>query len=677
MKGKVLSNKTNYSRMGKASAKLFSYIIDRNDKIKRLLKQKQHKNHLDKEVLEKRDDDSFDDSKEYNYEDIFDKNYKDHFADILAQQKYKYFKYIKSCAFNKKFISDNKKDENIHLQRYNKIQLEKDKESKKLLYFDNNPNKNYIYKKILYSQSFEKMIGRYDKDQKKKYIQENLESLRKKSNKKKLKKQKQKTELNKEENTPVKKRVPKKPTFNHIEAVNMDKMLQRGNLPEHNDVRIRTAKGMENKHKNPKFQRKISYFSLADKKRFSFSNNYNLKFSSLNLIQKNNLLINENKRFFDDKIKLTPKRMFSGFNSSRDIKKSKEISFTSNIFFDKSPKKELLFTPEFKNMKRNYSSSDFNKTKRNILPKKTIFSYTFNSKSKTKIQNNYHEKSRNKHFRLDSGQILRNNSAISFRKMLSREYLNRMKVNNNKIGSGLPLSPNYSYIYPKIMMNVNYGTKKNSSQKSFREIPGINIPEKKNEEISQKIYFSKMFGRGNINHEFPMFMNNINSRNAFDFVTAKSLKMNHSSKRRFNNPISSFNNKKSFNINISNNNLTIIHDTIKNIKNMKEKEKRIKIYDNNIKNIFKKIIYDDIIDRNDITENIFDLKKNQKIYKTINLSFKNLLSDYYKLNLDHLDKNCIKKKIDGITFQKIKSKNKIFNKSDNNPYTINGNKIIN
>ena len=91
--------------------------------------------------------------------------------------------------------------------------------------------------------------------------------------------------------------------------------------------------------------------------------------------------------------------------------------------------------------------------------------------------------------------------------------------------------------------------------------------------------------------------------------------MNHSSKRRFNNPISSFNNKKSFNINISNNNMTIIHDTIKNIKNMKEKEKRIKIYDNNIKNIFKKIIYDDIIDRNDITENIFDLKKIRKYIK--------------------------------------------------------------
>ena len=184
-----------------------------------------------------------------------------------------------------------------------------------------------------------------------------------------------------------------------------------------------------------------------------------------------------------------------------------------------------------------------------------------------------------------------------------------------------------------------------------------------------------MFGRGNINPEYPMFMDNINQRNAFDFVTVKSLKMNHSSKRRFNNPISSFNNKKSFNINISNNNLNIKRDNLKNIKEMKEKENRIKIYNSNIKNIFKKVIYDDIIDKNDITEDIIDFEKNPKLIKTINLSYKNLMSDYYKLNLDYLDKNFKKKKIDGITFQEIKSQNKMFKKNDNNPFKISESEI--
>ena len=113
-----------------------------------------------------------------------------------------------------------------------------------------------------------------------------------------------------------------------------------------------------------------------------------------------------------------------------------------------------------------------------------------------------------------------------------------------------------------------------------------------------------------------------------------------------------------------------MRDSVKNIKEMKEKENRIRLYNKNIKNIFKKVVYDDIIDKNDITEDMFDVKKNPELIKTINSSYKNLMNDYYKLNLDYLDKNFGKKKIDGITFQEIKSKNKTVSKNYNNPYKI-------
>ena len=681
MKGIDMNTKDNYSRAGRASAKVFSYIIDRADKINQILKDKQYKRYLDQDYFEKEDKDSFDDSKDLIYEDIFDKNYKDHYAELLGQQKVKYFKYIKSCAFNKKFIREDKKDISPN-KKYNKINITKDNKNKdkKYIQLDNSPNRNYLYRKLAYSQSFEKMLGRYDKEEKKKIIEKKLAPFRKKRCKKEEKKKNQKPDLDKKEDKEEEKeekeekeeedekdKSHKKQVVNNPSSLNMDTMLERGNLPKHHDVRIRTTKGIEFKNQSPLFFRQLSSLSvLNDKKRLSFNNNR--LFSSLNTTHKNNLLINENKKFFDEKINPISKRMFSGLSSAKDIKKIKDISFTSNIFLDKSPKKELIFTPEFRSMKRNFSSSDFNNTRKNINPDKN-FSYTFNSKSKTNI--NFHEnKTRNRHFKLISPKNQTHNSAVSFKKMLSRDYVNRIQI-NAKIGSGMPLTPNYSYVFPKVVMSVKYSTKSNYNRKpQFREICGINVEEKKKEGISQKINFSKMFGRGNINHEFPVFMDYINSRNAFDFVTVKSLKMNHSSKRRFNNPTSSFNNKKSFNINISNNNINIMRDSVKNIKEMKEKENRIRLYNKNIKNIFKKVDYDDIIDKNDITEDMFDVKKNPELIKTINSSYKNLMNDYYKLNLDYLDKNFGKKKIDGITFQEIKSKNKIGSKNYNNPYKI-------
>ena len=92
---------------------------------------------------------------------------------------------------------------------------------------------------------------------------------------------------------------------------------------------------------------------------------------------------------------------------------------------------------------------------------------------------------------------------------------------------------------------------------------------------------------------------------------------------------------------------------------MREKENRINNYKNNIENIFRKIIFDKIIEKNEINGVAFDMKKNSKLRKQINSSYKKLFSDYYKMNLDIFEKNYIKKKIDGITFKEIKNNNKV------------------
>ena len=665
MKNTELNPKKNYSKAGRASAKKYSYILNRNDKINEILKDKQYKRYLDEDYFEKKDKDISEDSKDLNYEDIFDNNYKDRYSIYLSQQKSKYFKCIKSCAFNKKFISEDNKDYNPN--KFSKpANLRKNTDNKQI-YLDNNPDKSYLYKKISYSQSFDKMIGRYDRLNTRKKIEEKLDSLKNNDNTTKKKKKNKKTETKKpDENPETKKTDEKTPLTDSKPSPDKGKLLEKGFFEKNHNIRTRTTKRNNTKKEKSMLFSKINPFSPKfDKKKFTFRRNNRL--FSLDINRKDNLLINNNKNMFDNKSNPNTKRIFSGFNSNKDINKIKENS-SSRIKF--SSKKDLTLTPDFGNRKKTISSNDFNYLKRNMLNKHNI-SYTFKSMSKTNL-NFKEKKSRNKLMKLNSAKSNeQHNNAISFKKMLSREYVNR-KHKDDKIGAGMPLTPNYDSIYPKILNSVKYTTKFSLSKKTkLREMYGINISEKKNEDISNNIYFSKMVGRGDMNSEYPIFMNSIYSRNAFDFVTAKSLKMNNDSKRNLNNPISSFINKKSFNSNLENTNYNIKHDSIKNIKTKKEREDRIKNYNNNMSNIFKKVIYDNLIDKNDIMEDEFYFENNPKLIKKINSSYKNIMSDYYKLNLDYLDKNLYKKKIDGITFQEIKNKNKIdFNTVYNNPLKI-------
>ena len=653
MKGINFNFTSNYSKVGKISAKIFSNIINRDEKINKILKRKKYKSFLEKDFLDEEFKEIFEENKNLQNDDIFDKNYDGQYNEKLVLQKRKYFDYFKSCAINKTLFKENKK-ENKGLKKDNKL-IDSKFKKKKYFIIENVPNKDFIFKKINYSQSFDKMMGRYDYEKKKQKIEEMIKSLNKKNIKNKKDKKKSKKELDKSEENNLTEEQKEDIVKNYeFKTFYMDRMLQKGKMSVLHGAKLRRTytKGIDLKRNNPFFYKKKSLFSLNSvNNKFSFRKNKRF-FSSSNSLHKNNILIDDNKKNIDEKSVIEQKRIFSGFNKKNE-KINHNDSFSSNILIDKSPKKELSFTYKLKKRKR-ISSKDINYSRKNLLNDKNN-SYESNSLNKTNI-NFYRKKSTNNSLLLKTQQIQTSrNNGLSFKNMLSRDYVNRIHI-NTKIGAGMPYSPQYSSIFPRVINSVKYSLKHSSNRKSKLRDIGINIEENdKNGYINPNIKFSKMFVRDDGNSKFPLHMNKIYSRNAFNSITAKSLKMSHYSKRKLNSPKSSFNTRKSFNSNLDNINSNIIHNSIENIKEIREKENRINNYKNNIENIFRKIISDNIIEKNDINGVVFDVKKNSKLRKQINSSYKKLYSDYYRMNLDIFEKNYTKKKIDGITFKEIKS----------------------
>lgn len=665
----------NYSKIGKFTAQKFSYVFERSAHADKILKDKPRKQIIEKSYLERIDNDNLDKSEDKDSIDIFNIDYKNKYNDLMKIQKNKYFNYLHSCSINKQFNNEEIKENpeyerryRYHLIHHNQLENLKslNQEDEKLIFLDQNTNNDYLFHKIAYSQSFYKMVGRDDKEKLRKLIEKKLEKKRNKIENKKV----NKTYSSGNKKSKNKKKYIKK----HIKGIRMEKQLQRGILPEHHDVRIRATKGLDYESKNS--DKLIRYMSssvsstlLVNKNKYQIKNLKDDKkisrvFSSLLPNNKKNLIIKE-KINNNDNIENFGKRIFSGFNSVKNlpIKGLKDHPKSSLTYKDdllKSGKKEVQFNSDISNNDKTLSSCGFNKIKRDIYSSDKNNDYLFN-KNKS-----------NKKRRIFSTPI--HNNAISFKKMLSRQYINRVKI-NDKIGAGLPLTPKYNFIFPKVVMKVQYKKGRNySKKKEFKGMVGEYLHEVnkgnntifKYNTIQQFANFSKMFGRGTkSDSKFPIFMNNINSRNAFDICTEKSLQMNHFSSGKLNNPFSSFNNKKSFNNIITTNNINKINKS-KSLDegiNKNNKESRLSYYNNNIDNIFKKVLYDDIVDKNidnnkddQKNEDLLDLKKNPQLAKKINLSYKNLISDYYRLNFDYLNKDSIKDKIDGVTFEIIKNK---------------------
>ena len=681
-----INDKENYSKIGKYSAKKFSILMNRSAYLDKILKNKHRKKIVEEDYFDRNDNESLDNSEDKDSIDIFDSNYKIKYDEFIRNQRKKYFNFTKvSCGKNKDNL-DNDKKYRYHILSHKLLNIKKNKESEKLQCLDENLNNDFIYHKIAYSQSFYKMLGRYDQEKlreiiDKKIDEKNNNKICSKKLNKEEKKEKNKSVINgnseKNINTNNKKDKIKKNLKKLIRGVGMDKQLERGLLPIYHDVRIRTAKGLQiKKNYNHKLIRNISSgnSSIFINRNKDISKNNIRIFSSITPNNKNTLLIKKSidntNNIEENRKDLTEKRIYSGIKETRNIiiKNHPNSSLeNNNNKVSINSEKKVEFNSENSNNNRTFSSIQFNKLYRNIYSGRSNY-YSFMYKPKSKRNNNdfhYMIKSNKKNKKYHPFSSTSQNKAISFKKMLSRQYVNEVK-NNARIIGEFSLTPKYSLIYPKVVMKVIYNTKSNSSkQKDFKGISGEEFYEvnKKNNFLNNKISnFSKMLGRGvNIDQKYPIFMNNLNSRNAINNITEKSLKMNNFSIGKLNKPFSSFNNKKTFNYIIKKNNIDNNRSkssSNSNInRNKKYKESRIDCYNNNIDNIFKKIIYDDIVDNNlsEGNEELFDLRKNPNLVKTINLSYKNLISDYYRLNLDYLDKDTNKDKIDGVTFEVIRN----------------------
>ena len=312
--------------------------------------------------------------------------------------------------------------------------------------------------------------------------------------------------------------------------------------------------------------------------------------------------------------------------------------------------------------KRSNSTLDiFSGNSNNILfydNKKSIFKNTLtNIKKYNKIlfirnkkKQNYSNKT-NKFY--DEGNIPEYKStthikgSVSFKKMLSRDYLNRLKAEKVD-GIYSSATPIYDFVEPKCIMKVCYTNKKQNLQnKSFKGLGpeatfDINkIYDKYNNHNPPKsFYFQKMAGRGHsLESKLPMFMTNPVDRNSFITFNEKNLKMNSYSNGQLKQLISCINDRKSFNFKLKE-------------KNEDETEER-KNFENFAKQIFEK----GIINNNEfksLEEDTLSVE-NKIIYSLpfrVNSLFKNFMAEYNR-------KNTCSEKIDGITFKNFKIANKI------------------
>ena len=214
-------------------------------------------------------------------------------------------------------------------------------------------------------------------------------------------------------------------------------------------------------------------------------------------------------------------------NSTLDI-----LTGNSNIFFNN---KKSIFKNTFTNLgKYNKILYIRNKKKPNILYKMKYIG----NRSKSEFNHTYHIK-----------------GGVNFKKMLSREYLNRLGAEKVD-GIYSVITPSYDLVQPKCIMKVSYSNKsqnvQNSSFKGLGPEATFNMDKlynKYNNHNPPKTFsFKKMSGRGKyLETKLPLFMLNIIDRNSFNFFNEKNLKMNYYSNGELKQLISCLNEKKSFN----------------------------------------------------------------------------------------------------------------------------------
>ena len=701
---KINTKDFNFSHIGEASAKQYLYLLDKKKHLQNLLKGKKHAKLIEDDFVDQEEKDIYDElyEKDEYEEDIFDKDYKNKYLQLLEEQKQKYFNLKKSCSFltntEKKEIKQNKFDENK--KNSNKKLLDRfdnDKFKYHLIhhhhdyYLDKslinangaepactsyNPRMEYIFKKIIYSPEFKKMSGRYDHDNLKDKIEKQIEINIKQKRERESKNQQKK--LEKIRSSVI---LQKKESKNKEKIINKIELLKRHNSwyeksnnsmanlfkNSSNNNTIDDEMVNESKNFNKKLFKRTNTMINKEPKLISFglgnknsnSNNNKNSYESIKNIEEDeneedNYDFYEKKNISNNNIdgntlssanhnKTTSGRKIDSSvnynNNDTDIIYPYNISKNdSNIFINNNYSYKKKKTSEINKI----NSTSYNENK--VIKKRKTNMINSNKRSSSTINN----KQNGNNIILPS---LMNNKVVNFEKMLSRDYIR--KLNERKVNIYSGLSPNYESIRPKSIMKVIYAQRhcKKYRNKEFKSIfnefvfdINKNFNNINNHSKPTDIFLGKMTGREiNDNTPLPSYMINQYNRNAFNTFSDKSLEMNNYATGHLKTLKSSFNDKKSFNYKLNEQYYDNdgINEEINTIM------KKIKPAGNTRKE------YGDY--KSLSCSNIIDSKK----YKIIpsNILYKNKVSDYYRVNLDKLGRYPFSngEKIDGFTLKTIKS----------------------
>ena len=590
----------NYSKAGKDSVKKYLYLLNKTYKPK-----------IDPDEMFsfKEKDDSEDNDSYIYHEDIFNKTYEKKLTDndkkeeILDEKKI--LKIKSTCSsLNKKQNTGNEflqvRDDIIN----NKFDLKFDKYKYHLLHHNENydyifnkrrigpscakyqPKFDYTYKKLIYSIPFKKMSGRQRQIVIKKIKQDNNNNQR--STGKKI-------------------------------VSSLDKIKQ---SPIKNSFKIKKEKL---RNKNNRYERNTIFDSIISKQ--------SKRKDSSNSINSNNFVFTNNElNFIRKKIKLEKKKNLS---KQKEIIKANSMN-KFNLNKEKLLEKINLQTPQ----QQSDSTQIFHlkiTNNNDFISNKSSEKNTIKSPLKSEDNNNINQ---------SLNQTVKY-KAINFKKMLSREYLNKIKSSKEPIHP--MVTPNYSSVEPKTIMKVLYSktSKKDNNNKmiAYNNDFTYDINEiynkYNNHHYPKKFNLSKMCGRfENEKNTLPVFMLRSFDRNSIDNLNESSLKMNNYANSTFQDFKSSFKVKQTFNARIKLNEL-------KNENQVMQYNKKYNLK----KMLNKKLRY-------------LDEKKEKSDISIIprNTWWKNRLGEFYKKDYDELSQNFsssfLGTKVDGITYKIYENKSK-------------------
>ena len=538
-----------------------------------------------------------------------------------------------------------------------------------------NPKMDFICRKFIYSVPFKKMSGR--KDFSVKEVNKIITSDKSIKNIKKYKTFESKDLKINSGRNPIKllkyeKFIPG--------SINMKYQLSRQPLPTHNDFRIRYGHLSVNE-KNQNFPEKKMYrtyfafkvnnerlkpnFSQDFKSAKDLEINSNTHSSPNNQTKKTSIsMVNiNNKDYFkenenvqkDNKIQNNTNNKEKAINTYRKIIKKQIGSKVHEKLFNNKEKnkKDEKYRTYYKNM------ADYvqNLNQKKMLNVSARSSFSIYDKSK-KSQNNSKSILNESKSIIDEKTEKKKYKAINFEKMLSREYLEKI----NKIDKQIhPLIiPNYSGVEPRIIMKVYYA--KRRPIKKPERFHGLNgeftydinkIFYKYNNHVSPIVCnFNKLTGRRGIeNSGLPLFMKGLTDRSSINSFNENSFKMNNYSNGSLIGTKSSFNDKKSYNIRIQ------LEELKNNNHNLNIVEYKKKLDENKT----RKMIVDKIRIKNMENKDDISYNNNESKIKIKKTYWRNLLGEFYRINLDDLDQthySFIGTKVDGITLKAYNSKDK-------------------